>query len=393
MKWIRPNTITGSAAEGDKYFRRKDIEDKLWHEISDSNHVLFLAPRRVGKSSIVIYMANNPIQGFSCKYENIQSDDTIQDFYFRLCTMTYESVTKIGNAKNWIKEWWDGWKISSIGQDGIGIKNTELDYQKIFKNLLESLKNNNEKVVLFIDEFPDVVWNIFKKSGQNDAETLLNNVRELRHTKNFKDVFTMVLLGSVGLTHIVKKISGRIDKINDLHSEHLTSLKPENANDFLNHLLEGATMQINPDIRTYLLDKIGYFMPYYIQLVIKECDNILYTSERFELKESDIEEAYKKLLEKNDKFQDWDGRLSKYFQNKYPYFLEILSKCAHKGNLSLQEIYDIAVGQNNDQEWKADLDDILIADGYLFEENQMYAFNSPLLKDWWKLRHPIMKKS
>ena len=44
-------------------------------------------------------------------------------------------------------------------------------------------------------------------------------------------------------------------------------------------------------------------------------------------------------------------------------------------------------------EWKADIDDILIADGYLYEENQLYAFNSPLLKDWWKARHPLMKKS
>ncbi|MBK7225951.1 MAG: hypothetical protein IPH96_11265 [Saprospiraceae bacterium] len=59
MNWIRPNTITGSVAQGKKYFRREDIEDKIWHEVSQGNSVLFLAPRRVGKSSIVSYLAEN----------------------------------------------------------------------------------------------------------------------------------------------------------------------------------------------------------------------------------------------------------------------------------------------------------------------------------------------
>jgi hypothetical protein len=393
MSWIKPNTITGSAAEGINYFRRIDFEHKIWSEIAKNNHILFLAPRRVGKSSIVIYMAGNPKQGFSCKYENIQTDNSLQDFYFRLCRMTYESITKTGIAKKWIKDWWDGWKITSITIDGIDIKNTEIDYQKVFKNLLENLKNNNEKVVLFIDEFPDVVWNIYQKSGQNDAETLLNGVRELRHTKNFKDVFVFVLLGSVGLSHIVKKISGRIDKINDLHIENLTALNANQINEFLNHILEGATMQISPETRTYLLNKIGYFIPFYIQLLIEECDTILYNDQRFELQPNDIDLAYKQLLKKHKNFEDWDGRLSKYFHDKYPYFLEILSTCAKNHKITLQEIYNIAVKYDNTMEWKADLDDVLIADGYLFENDEIYAFNSPLLRDWWKARHPLMKKS
>jgi len=81
MNWIRPNTITGPVAQGKKYFRREDIEDKIWHEVSQGNSVLFLAPRRVGKSSIVSYMAENPLEGFIGKYEDIESDASLQDFY------------------------------------------------------------------------------------------------------------------------------------------------------------------------------------------------------------------------------------------------------------------------------------------------------------------------
>jgi uncharacterized protein len=392
MKWTKPNTITGSAAEGNKYFRRQDVEDKLWHEIMNYNHVLFLAPRRVGKSSIVMYMSLNNVGSFSSKYENIQSDSSTQDFYYRLCKMTYDALSTYGKTKNWLSKWWGRWTITSVGTDKIDIKNVDLDYRKEFFDLLKDIQQQKEKVVLFLDEFPDVIWNIYNKSGSQDAEALLNDVRELRQTKSFKDVFVMVLLGSVGLSHIVKKISGRVDKVNDLHKEYLYALKPNKAQEFLEYIIIGATMQIADDNKAYLLYKIGHHIPYYIQLIIEECDDLLYDAQRKDLTKEDIDKAYALLLKKHQHFEDWDDRLSKYFPDKYAYLLEILSTCAKHEKLSIQEIYNIARVHNNDREWKADVDDILIADGYLYEEEDTFCFNSPLLRDWWKSRHPLMNK-
>ena len=54
MNWKKANTITGPTAEGSKYFKRDKVEKRIWRKIMDNHHVLFLAPRRVGKSSIVI---------------------------------------------------------------------------------------------------------------------------------------------------------------------------------------------------------------------------------------------------------------------------------------------------------------------------------------------------
>jgi len=99
------------------------------------------------------------------------------------------------------------------------------------------------------------------------------------------------------------------------------------------------------------------------------------------------------LLKKHQYFEDWDSRLSKYFPHNYAYLSEVLSVCADKDKLTIQEIYDIAVAHKNETEWKADLDDILIADGYISDEDDQYQFNSPFLKDWWKSRHPIIKRS
>lgn len=392
MKWIKPNTITGAAAEGSKYYRREDIEAKIWIEVMQGNHVLFLAPRRVGKSSVVMFMAIHSTQGFVCKYEDIESDSSVQDFYKRLCRMTYEALSTKGKNKSWVSKWWNSWTISSIGKDKVEIDRSDLDYRDEFFKFLNELQSQKEKVVLFLDEFPDVLWKIYKRHGIEDAETLLTDVRTLKHTKHFSDVFGLVLLGSVGLTHIVKKITGRIDKVNQLHKEYLPALKKEQGKDFLNFLIEGATIQLSDEIRTFLLQKIGHFIPYYIQLIIEECDELLYEEQRIELTKNDIDEAYTRLIKKHEFFEDWDSRLSKYFPEKYPYLLEVLSKCSNQKSLALQEIYNIAVAHRNEHEWKADIDDILVADGYISEESGVFKFNSPLLRDWWKSRHPIMKK-
>ncbi len=392
MNWIRPNTITGSVAQGKKYFRREDIEDKIWHEISQGNSVLFLAPRRVGKSSIVSFMAEKSLEGFICKYEVIQAEETIQGLFKRLIAIIHDSLTAVGKSKEWFSTWWESWTIKTLGKDKIEIGHKDIDYRSTFFDLLDQLKESKLKVVLFLDEFPDVVLNILKKEGEGSAKQLLADIRTLCHEDKFKSTFVFVLLGSVGLSHIVKKVTGRNDKINQLHTEYLSPLTEDKSRAFLQFLLDGATMQLSQETQEFLLNKIGNYIPYYIQLLIEECDEILYKENRTELTQKDIVNAYTILLKKNDKFEDWDSRLSEYFNDLYPFLNKVLSKCADQNKISLQEVYNIAIQYNMELQWKASLDDILIADGYVHEVDSSFYFVSPLLRDWWKSRHPIMKK-
>jgi predicted AAA+ superfamily ATPase len=72
MGWVSPKTITGDAAREEKYLRRDHINEYFWREVEKGNHILFVAPRRVGKTSVMVDLAENPPEGYACIYQNIE---------------------------------------------------------------------------------------------------------------------------------------------------------------------------------------------------------------------------------------------------------------------------------------------------------------------------------
>lgn len=51
----------GNKVSGSDFFGRKQVVEKFWRLICDEDaHILVVAPRRVGKSSLLQYAADNP---------------------------------------------------------------------------------------------------------------------------------------------------------------------------------------------------------------------------------------------------------------------------------------------------------------------------------------------
>ena len=71
-EWVSPKIIIGPGATGDYYYKRQLIEDEIWREILKGNNVLISAPRRVGKTSVMKSITNNPKEGYKLIFENIQ---------------------------------------------------------------------------------------------------------------------------------------------------------------------------------------------------------------------------------------------------------------------------------------------------------------------------------
>lgn len=389
-EWKQPNTIIGSVAEGKNYFRRELTESELWEEIEKGNYILFNAPRRTGKSSIMKYMAAYCPKNMICQYENISSDNSSQKFYQRLLRMVLSQLETRKLVTDTIKDYITSIGIESIGQDGLTFKDrdTSIDYKEKLLLLIPKMKEVNQRIVLFLDEFPDVIKKISKEESPEAALDLLHTLRTLNTNDQFKGNFTLVLAGSIGLDHVVSKV-GRAADINYFKRVQLDHLHGNQPKEIVAFLTTGASMQLDEACTNHLLEKLKKPIPYFIQLLIVACNKLLEKEKRTEATREDIDTAWKQVLLQHNHFEDWQQRLQDHCAEDYDFLIEVLTWIAHEGSIDIRELYNAGKRHDKKHAYKTLLDDILIRDGYLEEDDQAFTFISPLLQDWWKNRHPI----
>jgi hypothetical protein len=388
MEWIRPDTITGSSAEKSKYFRRQYINDEFWYQISKGEHVLITAPRRVGKSSFMKDLENNCPVDYICIYNDIESDKTQEEFFKRLLTLLLEKTGTVKRIRKKISLWLKTKSIGEISVEGnIKFVNKDLDYKDELLSLIKILGDETIRIVMLLDEFPEVITNIWKNEGDKAAIDTLHTLRSIRHDAKFKN-FSFAFAGSVGLDHIVASLD-RPKLINDLKPVYINPLTIPEAHELITQLLKGATMQIGEDERNYLINKIYCLLPYFVQLMIEKCDYILNKDNRPVLTEPDIDNAFLIVVKEGRNFNDWELRLNKYFNSAdAKYCMAVLTRCAHFDSYTIQQAYDLAKNIIPDTGYKQLIDEVLIKDGYIAEYAGIYTFLSPFLRDWWKNRHP-----
>lgn len=93
------HNLTGKPAEGDDFFDRERETRRLWERI-DTDNVLLLAPRRVGKTSLMFRLRDGAErEGFHAAYVRVADVTTEIGFVERL----YEAAQKLAPAKKAIR--------------------------------------------------------------------------------------------------------------------------------------------------------------------------------------------------------------------------------------------------------------------------------------------------
>uniref|UniRef100_UPI004047D4C8 hypothetical protein n=1 Tax=Roseivirga sp. TaxID=1964215 RepID=UPI004047D4C8 len=389
--WKHPKTIVGDAAEGSHYFRRPKIEERIWREINKQNNVVFNAPRRTGKSSILKYMASSCPENYLCKYENISSDRTSQDFYKRFFGLVLTQINKKEKLKNKFSGWIESIGIESISLSGeINFKNRgqSINYKESLLQILPDMSSEKERIILFLDEFPDVISNIAKEESALAARDILQTLRKLTQESQFKNSIGLVLTGSIGLDHVIRKVDRSI-VVNNFRRVNLPPLEKKQPYEFVKFLTENASMKLSNEVTKYLIQKLHQPIPYFIQLMIESANDIVQDHDQPDITIEIIDQAWMEVLGQHEHFQDWNDRLKTYCKEEYNFLMEVLKHAAHNPNISIQELFNYGEKNGHTHEFKALTDDILIKDGYLEESPEnSFKFISPLLKEWWANRYP-----
>jgi hypothetical protein len=383
-KWIEPKTTIGDVAKGNYYYHRKDIVDAIWRELEKGNSILIAAPRRSGKTSIMRHIEDNP-KNYKVIFENIQGIDSGKRFYATLYRLLLSCLSKNQKIKQWFQKIISSKSISELDIKGkVKIENSPLDFIDEIDRLLIEIneKEEIENIVLLIDELPDVLFNINKKD-KDEAKSILKNLRRWRQNKASGKV-KFVFAGSVGIHYVVNAIENRNSDINDLVTINCNPLDKNEFPDYIHWATENATVKYNPDLQQYLSEKILYFLPYFINLMLSKIDEQARKKDNPEISEQMIDEAFNTIVKENDYFTDWKNRLKDYMPPAdFDFVNEILIHIAHKDAISIQAIYDKAVKYKKTADYMDFIND-LEKDGYIVEYNQKYIFISPFLKDFWK---------
>ncbi len=392
-RWIEPNIIIGNAATGNLYYRRHSIEKKIISELQKGNHVLLSAPRRVGKTSVVKYLAEHFPEGTNCIFKNIQDNKSGNDFFKTFYHLILSSLKKNQKAWNKFAVFVKKRGIKKISFEG-GIEFAEpkkTDFVHEIEILFYELQKNDTKVILFIDELPDVLHYLFENDKTEEAHLILKKIRSWR--QNFqKGVLTIVWIGSIGMQHIVERIGGRTSDLNDLFEIRFEPFSQDEAIAYIHQVTQSASVQYSRELALFIIQKVGYCIPYNINLMLLELHKIAVATNSTELDVNHIEKAFNTVVKENKNFDDYRKRLFNYFPKKDALFMnEVLIYIAHYDKINLRQLHDIAKKHHQENAY-IDFMDILQRDGYVVEREDSYLFISPFLKAFWKRKHPIYEK-
>jgi uncharacterized protein len=383
-------TITGSPARKKQFFKRPHLREKILKAIAANENLLISAPRRVGKSSILLDLVDSPDEKFYAVFVDTEAINSSDNFFKIIlqAILDADQIESFGffnnNIKDKLKKWTS--RIAAISIAGFGVemdKKEKKTYYEEFCDFLNDIKLDEKKILLLIDEFPITVEKIQEAQGVEEAIHFLSQNRALRQNPVFQEKIHFIYTGSIGLFTAVKKIKAT-DKINDLREIKIEALNKEDAVKLLTLLLkEDCNHTPSKETIDYILEKLEWWIPFYFQLMVRELADLINENE---ITKITTDKAFEKIIENgNIYFEHFKDRLQKVFKSydSLNFVNEFLLAVKQNADIDYSKALNLAEKHNVRNELDNILE-VLKHDGYIVEVENNYKFYSPILKRWWK---------
>lgn len=374
----------GNPARGDAFYPRDKEIRQIYRVLRTGTSIYLSAPRRVGKTSILKHIEEFPEASYYFVYVITESIEVENDFFKTVFEelVKSEAINNLAKVSVAIKDTIAGiiGKVKKVYN--VEIREAgETDYYEILVELFSNIKAEHGRVVLLIDEFPQTIQNILNKDGIHMAERFLQKNRELRHHKHVQDKINFIYTGSMSLYPMVEQVT-QLTAVNDLRTVEVEPLSKEQAKDFMMQLLDSDGMELEERLLDYTLTKIGWLIPFHLQLIEQEIVDV-FESTGQHINEKSIDQAFEQVVHTRNKpqFEPYFARLKTLFKGDEYYFVsDVLQYIAIHDEIDMDILNDTGV-KYNVQELKRIMD-ILEGDGYLYKSGGIYRYTSPILKLW-----------
>jgi hypothetical protein len=405
----------GNWVTGEQFWDRKE-EIPLFVELLDEGaHILLVAPRRVGKTSLMREVARRIADRYICLHVDLQKSQSAIDAMAELGAATQPHLGLWARTTETFKNTLTG--VESMGIDHILIKLRDglaADWQAKGERLLEGIAASDKPVVVFMDEMPILVNRLLKGQDQKitpdrvrQADAFVSFVRaqSIKHRGKIR----FVIAGAIGLQPVLRQ-AGLSATVNTFTPFELRPWDAYVAIGCIEALATEYKMALAPGVPQRMVALLGSCVPHHVQMFFTH----LYTDARrantLSAGVEDVERVYHDSMLSNRghaELSHFHERLAMVLDpDELPLALDLLTEAAVTGTLSLDAIRVLIAdnsepgapprigfrpgeaqkGGNPDIEPAREILDIFEHDGYLQLDGDRYVFVSTLVRDWWKAR-------
>jgi len=375
--------VVGQTPRGKDFFPRDAIVERIYRRLSGGSHLFISAPRRSGKTSIMRFMEDQPREGFMFLYLTVEDVSDSED-YFRVLSeelLKSDAIGKLAKlnerAKSRLAAFTERFKKIKVFNIEIETNQPEkARYSEEFENLLRDLDTEGATICIMVDEFPVALEAIAKAKGNDEAVRFLHINRAQR--QKAKPGIQFIYTGSIGLPNIARKLNAT-SAINDLTVVEIPPLSLEEGMDLSRQIFSTYRVQVSDETLRYMLGKIEWLMPFFVQLVIQMIIDEAEALGNQPVSSALIDEVLLKASNhrNNIYFENYYSRLDKTLPTEESRTAkEILGEIAMKGQVPATAFVQVN---------SPAVLEILEFDGYIhLDEAKIYRFNSPILRMWWE---------
>lgn len=388
----------GKPVKGDDFFDRVTEQRQLWRMLEMDN-VLLLAPRRVGKTSLVLRLADAAeLHGFRATYASVSDVRSEAGFVEKLCTAIhrldggpslFERIESSGFGAFFKRI-----RVGKFGPLELSVEGTA-GWRELGRAVHRSLAAVDQRALLLLDELPILVLSLIDQdpSGQR-ARDFLNWFRDLRQDPDAGDHVRWVVAGSIGLDSVAERHQLG-DTINDFHIFRLGAFSESDARAFVAALAATYDLVIDEETCDRILGRIQWNIPFFVQLLFSQLRSMA-ADQGLEPSPAVVDGAYERLLGPAHRayFDFWRQRLVKQLgQPDASQALALLAAIARQPDgvdrAALTGAMSRHIGEPaaRDEQLRY-LTRVLEGDGYVTDDSGRWRFRSPLLRDYW-IRHVI----
>jgi len=371
--------------------REKEI-DWLWRILKDKSVVL-ASLRRIGKTSVLKKMSYQPIRGWRAIYYPVQGKVTVEEFVQGLYTTLIEEDV-INSSPKRLAEFYEKF-LAGRTIKGFELPELKQHWKEVLERILESIVERKKKVVILLDEFPWMLYQLVTKHKNEDqAMELLDIMRTLRERLEATSDLRFVFCGSIGfnilLNHLVREFDYLGNPTNNMYTQILEEMTPLDSLNLCKHLAEvhGIKKTLRTSFKYISEETQG--LPFYIDLIFTE----LIKRNIREPKKADVDKMISLIVRDvsgNGHFDHFRERVDSYYKQGQKDLAYSILKW-----MSLQEQAISRRELLNTLSHISPVDENLLAqtlkdltrDLYLVMDDDLkFSFRYRLLKRWWKLHY------